>query len=163
MFLSCLVHATNPTFSSSIMDLWSEFESGETKEAILVRDFDTFECLVQALEYERSQGVKSLQEFLPEADRIETPEIKVWVKHQLLEREVFWARKADSVLVIFVLGMAYKPPDRTRPTDLLQEALESGKAHSAQNCYRTLTFSIFLLEIYFVRSRRALSLLFQSS
>ncbi|OJD28532.1 hypothetical protein ACJ73_00059 [Blastomyces percursus] len=103
MFLSCLVHHFNPKCARSIMDLWLEFEKGTTKEAILVRDFDRLECLVQAFEYERSQGV-NLQDFLTEADRIRTPEVKSLAKSQLLEREAFLARKTEHIIVIFVLG-----------------------------------------------------------
>ncbi|KAK2798413.1 hypothetical protein FQN50_008853 [Emmonsiellopsis sp. PD_5] len=103
MFLSCLVHHFNPSCASSIMDLWLEFENGTTKEAVLVRDFDRLECLVQAFEYERSQGV-NLQDFLTEADRIETPEVKRLAEFQLLEREAFLARKTEHIVVIFVLG-----------------------------------------------------------
>ena len=45
-----------------IQALWREYEAGETPEAKLVKDFDKFEMIVQAHEYEHAQGVE-LQEF----------------------------------------------------------------------------------------------------
>jgi 5'-deoxynucleotidase YfbR-like HD superfamily hydrolase len=77
MFLSCLAYATNPIFARSIMDLWLEFENGTIKEAILVHDFNRLKYLLQAIEYKKSQDIKSLQEFLPEADGIETYKVKI--------------------------------------------------------------------------------------
>jgi 5'-deoxynucleotidase YfbR-like HD superfamily hydrolase len=40
----------------------TEYEAGQTKEAKLCKDFDKIEMILQALEYENSQG-KELQEF----------------------------------------------------------------------------------------------------
>ncbi|KAI8113574.1 hypothetical protein M9435_003572 [Picochlorum sp. BPE23] len=45
-----------------IQALWREYEAGETPEAKLVKDFDKFEMIVQAHEYEQAQGAE-LQEF----------------------------------------------------------------------------------------------------
>lgn len=56
-----------------IQALWREYEAGETPEAKLVKDFDKFEMIVQAHEYEHAQGVE-LQEFFDStADKWRTP------------------------------------------------------------------------------------------
>lgn len=36
-----------------IVDLWQEYEDGQTAEAQFVKDLDKFEMIVQALEYEK--------------------------------------------------------------------------------------------------------------
>ncbi|GAM17632.1 hypothetical protein SAMD00019534_008070 [Acytostelium subglobosum LB1] len=45
-----------------IYNLWLEYEEAKTDEALLVKDFDKFEMILQALEYEKAQG-KDLQSF----------------------------------------------------------------------------------------------------
>ena len=40
-----------------ILDLWMEFEEGKTAEAVFVRSVDKLEMLLQAVEYEKAQGV----------------------------------------------------------------------------------------------------------
>ena len=39
-----------------LLDLWREFEMGETPEARFVRDLDTAEMVLQAVEYQREHG-----------------------------------------------------------------------------------------------------------
>ena len=36
-----------------IVNLWQEYEDAQTPEALLVKDLDKFEMIVQALEYEQ--------------------------------------------------------------------------------------------------------------
>ena len=55
------------------------------------------------MEYERSDGV-ALQDFLTEADKIQTPEVKAWANFALQERNASWNRKDDQAIVIFVIG-----------------------------------------------------------
>lgn len=45
-----------------IMTLWEEYEMGSTAEAMLVKDIDKLEMIIQAKEYEEDQGM-NLQEF----------------------------------------------------------------------------------------------------
>jgi len=46
-----------------IRELWKEFESGETREAIIARDIDRLERILQALEYEKEDPEKDLSDF----------------------------------------------------------------------------------------------------
>ncbi|EFA83056.1 HD domain-containing protein 2 [Heterostelium album PN500] len=52
----------NNDAGEEIYKLWLEYEEATTCEALLVKDFDKFEMILQALEYEKSQG-KDLQSF----------------------------------------------------------------------------------------------------
>ncbi|BDA40619.1 HD domain-containing protein 2 [Coccomyxa sp. Obi] len=45
-----------------IKELFEEYEEGQTPEALLVKDFDKLEMILQAQEYEKAQGL-NLQEF----------------------------------------------------------------------------------------------------
>lgn len=87
------IRPLNPTFASEIVDLWLEFEGGDTSEALMVRDLDAFECLCQANEYEgRAMGSKNLGDFQGLVPRIKTTEVKEWTKHLSMERGEFWSR-----------------------------------------------------------------------
>eukprot|EP01133_Synstelium_polycarpum_P002960 gene2960-3402_t len=52
----------NSQAGEEIYSLWLEYEEAKTDEALLVKDFDKFEMVLQALEYEKAQG-KDLQSF----------------------------------------------------------------------------------------------------
>lgn len=39
--------------AKEIVELWQEYEDAQTPEALLVKDLDKFEMIVQALEYEK--------------------------------------------------------------------------------------------------------------
>ena len=45
---------STPAAAAEISALWEEYEKAETPEALLVKDLDKFEMIVQALEYEES-------------------------------------------------------------------------------------------------------------
>lgn len=39
--------------AQEISELWAEYEAASSPEALLVKDFDKFEMIMQALEYEK--------------------------------------------------------------------------------------------------------------
>ncbi|KAI8847578.1 hypothetical protein BC829DRAFT_396192 [Chytridium lagenaria] len=47
---------------NEMLELWLEYEEGETSNALFVKDLDKLEMIIQAYEYERDQG-KNLEEF----------------------------------------------------------------------------------------------------
>ncbi|KAF2074329.1 hypothetical protein CYY_004350 [Polysphondylium violaceum] len=49
--------------AQEILNLWQEYEENTTNEAKLVKDFDKFEMIVQAFEYEKQQPEKKLDSF----------------------------------------------------------------------------------------------------
>ncbi|WDZ85755.1 HD domain-containing protein [Micromonospora cathayae] len=52
-----------PTVADTITVAVAEYEAGETLEAIVARDADKLECLVQAVEY-RHQGIDNVQRWI---------------------------------------------------------------------------------------------------
>lgn len=46
------------SIGQQLYDLWNEYESNETKEAKLVKQFDKFEMIFQAWEYEKGSLLK---------------------------------------------------------------------------------------------------------
>jgi putative hydrolase of HD superfamily len=57
------VAACPPAVADVITAAVAEYEAGETREAVVARDADKLECLVQAVEY-RHQGVDSVQRWI---------------------------------------------------------------------------------------------------
>ncbi|ORY93436.1 HD domain-containing protein [Syncephalastrum racemosum] len=69
-----------------IAALWQEYEDASTKEALLVKDLDKFEMIVQALEYEKSDN-KSLQGFFDSTQgKFNHPTVKAWAEALYAER-----------------------------------------------------------------------------
>eukprot|EP00193_Tetraselmis_chui_P017028 CAMPEP_0177773422 /NCGR_PEP_ID=MMETSP0491_2-20121128/12861_1 /TAXON_ID=63592 /ORGANISM="Tetraselmis chuii, Strain PLY429" /LENGTH=195 /DNA_ID=CAMNT_0019291525 /DNA_START=211 /DNA_END=798 /DNA_ORIENTATION=+ len=59
--------------ANEIEELFNEYECGETAEAMLVKDFDKLEMILQAHEYEQAQSM-DLQEFFDSTEgRFSTP------------------------------------------------------------------------------------------
>ena len=50
------------TVALEIVSLWNEYDAGESPEAMVVKDIDKLEMILQADEYERTQNI-ALQEF----------------------------------------------------------------------------------------------------
>lgn len=56
-----------------LMELWEEYERGETIESRFVKDIDKFEMILQADEYEQHQGLRLDQFFHSTKDYFKTP------------------------------------------------------------------------------------------
>jgi len=70
----------------NIAELWKEFESGETREAVIARDIDRLERILQALEYDEEYPEKDLSEFLVEGENeIESQEVREFINEVLNE------------------------------------------------------------------------------
>jgi putative hydrolase of HD superfamily len=79
-----------------IRRVWREYEDSETPESIFVHDIDKIELLLQMVEYERSRRDDhgkplDLDEFTFVETKIALPEMKVWAKQIIEERDVFRA------------------------------------------------------------------------
>ncbi|KAI9314194.1 HD domain-containing protein [Dichotomocladium elegans] len=82
-FLSLL---GNTSLAQEIVDLWQEYEDAKTPEALLVKDLDKFEMIVQALEYEKSDK-KALQSFFDSTQgKFKHPVVKAWAEALYAER-----------------------------------------------------------------------------
>ncbi|KAH8150253.1 uncharacterized protein LAJ45_05464 [Morchella importuna] len=87
-----LLKPMSPTIAEEFMGLWTEYETGETKEAIFVKDVDRFELVCQCIEYEKKYNAKKdLKEFLHVRRGIKNEFVKKWAEDALREREAFWA------------------------------------------------------------------------
>lgn len=81
-----------------LQDLFDEYEEGTSQEAILVKDVDKYELLVQAVEYERDavnrgnilDGSKDLSTFFGVRKGLKTDLVKGWAEEVMKERERLW-------------------------------------------------------------------------
>lgn len=73
-------------------ELWTEYESGETKVAKFVKDLDKFEMVLQAFEYEKRCGQR-LQCFFDSTEgKFQTESIKSLVRLIYQERTIFFKK-----------------------------------------------------------------------
>jgi putative hydrolases of HD superfamily len=92
--------------ASKLKDLFDEYEQGTSSEAILVKDIDKYELLVQAVEYERDavergeslEGLKDLSPFFGVRKFIKTEMVNKWADDVMAERERIW-KLAESTKV----------------------------------------------------------------
>ncbi|KAI8073369.1 HD domain-containing protein [Gongronella butleri] len=78
-----------------MVDLWLEYEQCKTPEALLVKDLDKFEMIVQALEYEKSDG-KVLQSFFDSTQgKFQHPTVKAWAEALYDERRALHAKSSS--------------------------------------------------------------------
>jgi len=70
-----------------MLDLWQEYEEGQTDEARFVKDLDRFEMATQALEYEQAHSVQLQSFFDSSLPNIRHPEVKGWGENLERERE----------------------------------------------------------------------------
>lgn len=74
-----------------MQEIWQEYETSSSREAIFVHDVDKIELVLQMIEYERSsRGTLDLGEFLGVLKRVQLPEMREWGTELLREREAFW-------------------------------------------------------------------------
>ncbi|WRT65169.1 uncharacterized protein IL334_002112 [Kwoniella shivajii] len=71
--------------------LWDEYETRETPESKLVKDLDRLELALQAVEYERSQDIRTLSPFfLGSIPNLEHPIVQKWAETLMEERKQLW-------------------------------------------------------------------------
>ncbi|KAL9632746.1 MAG: hypothetical protein Q9204_003662 [Flavoplaca sp. TL-2023a] len=102
-FLACTIRPLKPSFADLILELWCEFEAGETRTSQLVRQIDKLECIDQAIIYEERSGV-NLGNFMALEEQITLPELKSWKKIRLQDYENLKSRKKAPITVVFVSG-----------------------------------------------------------
>ncbi|WVF70210.1 hypothetical protein IAT40_004999 [Kwoniella sp. CBS 6097] len=74
--------------------LWDEYEARETPESKLVKDLDRLELALQAVEYERSQDIRSLSPFfIGSIPHLEHPAVRKWGETLMEERKQLWAER----------------------------------------------------------------------
>ncbi|KAF3157769.1 hypothetical protein TWF225_002588 [Orbilia oligospora] len=77
-----LLAPISKSIAREFMDIWEEYEQGQSPEAIFVKDVDRYELILQTIEYERAHNLE-LEEFFHVAERVQTPFMKDWVAEAL--------------------------------------------------------------------------------
>ncbi|KAK6356647.1 hypothetical protein TWF718_000987 [Orbilia javanica] len=80
-----LLAPISKSIAGEFMELWEEYEQGQSPEAIFVKDVDRYELVLQTIEYERTYNLE-LEEFFHVAERVQTPFMKEWVAEALEKR-----------------------------------------------------------------------------
>ena len=91
--------------AAQLQNLFDEYEDGTTQEAMIVKDVDKYELLVQALEYERDavqrgdklDGLKDLSTFFGVRKFIKTDMVKGWADDIMNQRDQLWKRSTESL------------------------------------------------------------------
>ncbi|RKP14072.1 HD domain-containing protein 2 [Piptocephalis cylindrospora] len=83
----CQSLGNDHSFVQEINLLWQEYEEATTPEALLVKDLDKFEMIVQALEYEKSDKTKLESFFQSTQGRFQHPQIRAWAEALYEERK----------------------------------------------------------------------------
>ncbi|KUF96879.1 Endopolygalacturonase B [Phytophthora nicotianae] len=68
----------NTPSAAEIRELWNEYEAGSTEEAKIVKDFDKFEMILQADDYERAQNIPLDDFFQSTKGKFRTPLVQSW-------------------------------------------------------------------------------------
>eukprot|EP01083_Nonionella_stella_P073210 197785_1 len=80
----------NSETALEILELWKDYESGESPEAVLAKDLDKFEMILQAHEYETSEDEKLDSFFESTAGKFKTESVRK------LEEELHLRRNKTS-------------------------------------------------------------------
>lgn len=128
-FLACTIRSFNPSFANLILDHWYEYEAGESRTSVLVRQMDKLECMDQAVIYEERSG-EDLSEFMALRADIDLPELKPWLEILLQNYENLKSRKNANIVVGFVSGITYYVRNHDE-AEFSQEGLVSARELSA--------------------------------
>ncbi|CAH0478144.1 unnamed protein product [Peronospora belbahrii] len=76
----------NTPSAAEIRLLWNEYEEGITEEARMVKDFDKFEMILQADDYERAQNIPLDDFFESTKNKFRTPLVQSWASELTTQR-----------------------------------------------------------------------------
>eukprot|EP00742_Colponemidia_sp_Colp-10_P010613 GILJ01011673.1.p1 GENE.GILJ01011673.1~~GILJ01011673.1.p1 ORF type:complete len:182 (-),score=24.07 GILJ01011673.1:384-929(-) len=65
--------------AAEILQLWEEYEAGQSGEAKYVKDFDKFDMVAQAFEYEKAHSIHLQRFFTSTEGKFHTDLVKGWV------------------------------------------------------------------------------------
>jgi 5'-deoxynucleotidase YfbR-like HD superfamily hydrolase len=104
-FLVYIIRSTNPEFAGRVLELWYEYEKGETRAAILVKQMDKLECMHQAVIYEERTGI-DMSDFMQLKEKVTLPELQPLLETCFLKHNELKLRRQFDIVVVFVSGMA---------------------------------------------------------
>lgn len=73
--------------SQELLELWLEYEACETPEAVVAKNLDKYEMIVQADEYEREQGHDLSDFFASTKQSFSHPEVLAWAEELWGQRD----------------------------------------------------------------------------
>ncbi|KAH7372045.1 HD domain-containing protein [Cadophora sp. MPI-SDFR-AT-0126] len=106
-YIQSLLKKVNPELGQELMDLWIEFEAGETPEAKWMHEVDKFECMIQATDYEQQTfGEKDLDEFQGpyNASKVLSSKGKEDLRLLTRERQAHFANRKAELPLVFLIG-----------------------------------------------------------
>lgn len=105
-YIEELVKPYNPEVAKEIVSAWTEYEEGKTAEAQWVKEMDKLECLIQAFEYEKTEGFDKnvLGEFQSLSSKITSAEGTQWLCILQNERTLHFSKRERCFPVIFMVG-----------------------------------------------------------
>jgi hypothetical protein len=101
-FLVCIIRSTNPEFAGRVLELWYEYEKGETRAAILVKQMDKLECMHQAVIYEERTGI-DMSDFMQLKEKVTLPELQPLLETCFLKHNELKLRRQFDIVVVFCL------------------------------------------------------------
>ncbi|KDE05398.1 hypothetical protein MVLG_04195 [Microbotryum lychnidis-dioicae p1A1 Lamole] len=130
----------HPSIASlRVESLWREYEDRQTPEAKFVKDLDQFELAVQGVEYEKAQGIQSIQAFFDTTvSRILHPTVKQWARELMEQRRALWASRGwEGYVHVDVAPDAPATSTSTQPTT--STPILSGHIEEKSSARNTLT------------------------
>lgn len=103
-FLACTIRPSNSRFADLILNIWYEYEAGETLVSLLVRQLDKLECIDQAIIYEERHDL-DLSEFMALKEQVTLSELQPWLKIGLQDYDDLMLGKKAEIVVVFISGM----------------------------------------------------------
>ncbi|KAI6551023.1 hypothetical protein MCOR04_011144 [Pyricularia oryzae] len=105
-YIEELVKPYNPEVAKGIVSAWTEYEEGKTAEAQWVKEMDKLECLIQAFEYEKTEGFDKnvLGEFQSLSSKITSAEGTQWLCILQNERILHFSKRERCFPVIFMVA-----------------------------------------------------------
>jgi hypothetical protein len=124
-----------------ILELWHEFEDGETRAALLVQQIDKLDCMQQAVIYEERTG-KNMGDFMELKEKITLPELKPLLDACLAKYKELQLRRQADITIIFVSGTFHQYLSNMAKT-LLRRAW-CGKRHTVRAARRRVRFAPYI-------------------
>lgn len=81
-----------------VMDLWKEYEDSVTPDAIIVKDLDIFDMILQAFEYEKMYKI-DLGSFFQGLYLFRTEIVQGWAEEVYLQRENYHKDALNATLI----------------------------------------------------------------
>lgn len=103
-YLACTIRPSSPQFADLVLELWREYEAGETRASQLVQQVDKLECMDQAIIYEERSGL-DLGEFMSLKSQITLPELTPWLQMRLQDYQNLKLRRRMDFTVVFICGI----------------------------------------------------------